>query len=299
MPKRTICLQRAAKLVQRNKQLIINQAGNEVAVPLEDIWVLILESQEVVISTALLAALSEEGIGVIICDSRHMPVGLQLPLGAHSRHAAIVEDQLLISRPLSKQLWKRIVIQKIFNQARCLDLLNIEGSDRVRQHAGEVRSGDSTNRESVAASEYFRRFLREGTRREGPYSALLDYGYAVVRAGIARCSVAGGWLVSRGIHHSSDLNAFNLVDDLIEPFRPVVDLLVAECDPRAGLSMDNKRILTRVFECRVTIDLKEYSVQSAIEEEVASLKRAILEKDAALLKLPSLLPISFVALEER
>ncbi|WP_165043530.1 type II CRISPR-associated endonuclease Cas1 [Adlercreutzia sp. ZJ138] len=299
MSKRTICLQNPAKLFCKNNQLLVDQRGVQTSIPLEDIWVLVLESNEVVVSTALLAAMAEEGIGVLVCDGGHMPVALQLPLGAHSRHAAIVEDQLLISKPLAKQLWKAIVEQKILNQAQCLEILGLEGCEDVRKYAKEVKSGDSSGRESVAASAYFRKYLKEGTRREGPYAALLDYGYAVLRAGIARCAVSGGWLVSRGLHHCSDLNAFNLVDDLIEPFRPVVDLLVACCDVSEGLSTDNKRLLTRVFECSVSVQGKCHSVQSAIEEEVASLKRAVLAKDAYLLNLPSLMPVSFVRLEEK
>ncbi|WP_169301828.1 type II CRISPR-associated endonuclease Cas1 [Parvibacter caecicola] len=299
MPKRTVCLQSAAKLKYKDNHLVIDGKEATARIPLEDIWVLILESHEVVISTALLAALGSEGIGVIVCGRNHMPIALQLPLGAHSRHAAIVEDQLLISKPLSKRLWQLIIKRKIENQALCLSMLGLDGVDSLLTLAKEVRSGDTTGRESVAASSYFRSYLSEGTRREGPYAPLLDYGYAILRAGIARCAVSGGWLVSRGLHHCSDLNAFNLVDDLIEPFRPVVDLLAKECEVPEGLSAGNKMILTRLFECTVEIDGEKYSVQSAIEEELDSLKRAVRSNDASCLRLPRLCAVQFADMERR
>lgn len=299
MAKRTICLQSNAKLSLKNNSLHISATNRTHVVPLEDIWVLILESHKIVVSTALLDALSKEGIGVIICNQSHMPSALQLPLGAHSRHAAIVEDQLLISKPLAKQLWKALVVAKINNQASCLEALGIDGHETVREHARHVTSGDSTNRESVAAAQFFKMYLKKGTRREGPYAVLLDYGYAIIRAGIARSAVSGGWLVSRGIHHDSDLNAFNLVDDLIEPFRPIVDMLVYSCDINQGLSSENKRALVRIFECEVSVNGKKHSVQSAIEEEIDSLKRAVQKKDASQLQLPSLLPLKYVDLEMR
>lgn len=299
MAKRTICLQNAARLSLKNNNLHISTNLGKHTIPLEDIWVLILESHEIVVSTALLDALSREGIGVIVCDRSHMPSALQLPLGAHSRHAAIVEDQLLISKPLAKQLWRAIVIAKITNQAFCLEVLGIDGAGSLRELAKHVTSGDSTNRESVAAAQFFKKYITKGTRREGPYAALLDYGYAIVRAGVARSAVSGGWLVSRGIHHSSDLNAFNLVDDLLEPFRPIVDMLVYSCDIEQGLSSENKRRLVRIFECEVNVGGKKHSVQSAIEAEIDSLKRAVKEKDASKLQLPTLLPLNYVSLEVR
>ncbi len=287
MPKRTICIQNPAKVSVRHSALLVESDRGRASVPLEDIWVVILETHYAQISTTALSCLADCGIGVMLCGNDHMPNGLLLPLGAHSRHAAIVEDQLAISRPLKKQLWQRIVRQKIENQANVLDLIGQEGSS-VRKFASEVLSGDTSNRESAAASVYFRRYIFEGKRREGPSTAPLDYGYAVLRAGVGRAAVAGGWLVSRGIHHSSSLNAFNLVDDLIEPFRPIVDLLVAKERLEGELTPEKKVMLASVFSLIVRVDDKETTVQNAIELELSSLKQAVKDRDPGVLLLPAI-----------
>ncbi len=127
MPKRTVCVQRPAHLTVKNKSLVIENENGRCRIPLEDIWVLILEERSISVGVALLSSLADAGIGTMICGENHMPNGLYLPLGAHSRHSAIVEDQLAIPKPLKKQLWKRIVQSKIGNQARCLDFLGIDG----------------------------------------------------------------------------------------------------------------------------------------------------------------------------
>lgn len=299
MAQRTICVQSPAKMHVKNSALVLSSSHSEMTVPLDDIWVIVVENRQVVITASLLAAFAEAGIGVIVCGADHMPCALQLPLGAHSRHSAIVEQQLLISKPLKKQLWQRIVKAKINNQARCLEYLGLPGADVLYGYAKVVASDDSTGREAVAAAYYFRRLLSEGTRREGPYAAPLDYGYAIIRAGIGREAVSKGWLVSRGLHHCNELNSFNLVDDLIEPFRPVVDLLVCEDQLFVTFNKESRARLSSVFEYCVLVNGKRHSVQSAIAELLASLKRAVLEKNAELISLPELLPLQRIEVDKR
>ena len=297
MPTRPICIQNAASLSIKNDALAICQRGElRGLVPLEDIWVLIIETHQAQITTAALSKLVDAGIGVMLCGDDHMPNGLLLPLGAHSRHAAIVDDQLAISKPLQKRLWQRIVQAKISNQAAVMDLLGLDGS-AVRAMAKDVLSGDTSNRESVAASAYFKKVLPEGSRRNGPFTAALDYGYTVLRAGIGRTAVSGGWLVSRGIHHSNNLNAFNLVDDLIEPFRPVVDLLVIQGGLGGEMTSETKRELAAIFEYLVRIPLGDVPLQVAIENELETLKVAVKTADASLLQLPVVIPLQKAGLE--
>lgn len=297
MPKRTVCIQNPAALSIKNDSLAISKnCVVQAKIPLEDIWVLIIESHQAQITTAALSKLADAGIGVMLCGDDHMPNGLLLPLGAHSRHAAIVDDQLAISKPLQKRLWQSIVKAKVSNQAKVIELLG-EDATYLWDAAKTVQSGDTTNRESVAASWYFKRLIPSGTRRHGSLTAALDYGYAVLRAGIGRCAVSGGWLVSRGIHHCNNLNAFNLVDDLIEPFRPIVDLLVFTERLDGELNSGNKFKLASVFEYQVATAKGTMTVQSAIEHELDTLKAAILAGDASLLQLPSVIPLSKAALE--
>lgn len=297
MAKRTICIQNPASIAVKNGSLAITQNGGlRGLIPLEDIWVLIIEAHQVQVTAAALSRLVDAGIGVMFCGDDHMPNGLLLPMGAHSRHAAIVDDQLAISKPLKKRLWQRIVKAKIANQGQVLELLGVDGT-AVKELVGEVLSGDTSNRESVAASVYFRRLLPHGGRRAGPYTPALDYGYTVLRSGIGRTAVSGGWLVSRGIHHSNNQNAFNLVDDLIEPFRPVVDLLVVQEGLGGELTPDVKRRLASIFEVLVRTPMGEVPVQVAIEEELDSLKSAVKYNSAKLLELPSIIPLKRVGIE--
>lgn len=293
MARRTICIQSPSKLSIRHNSLCIQQGSDKVAeIPLEEIWVLILDTPQISITSAALSRLIHAGVGTMTCGTDHLPNGLLLPLGAHSRHAAIVEQQLAMSLPLKKRLWQQLVVRKIENQAKVLELLGCKNL-LLKQYAHAVQSGDRTNRESVAASTYFKNLIECGNRREGPYSAPLDYGYAVLRAGIGREAVAHGWLVSRGIHHESSLNAFNLVDDLIETFRPVIDLLICEKQLAGNLSSKTKAQLASIFEVLVVVDGKKVSVQHAIEHELNSLKAAVINNDASLLRLPAVIPISF------
>lgn len=296
--KRTICIQNPASLSVESSSLVVAQNGRKVPVPLEDIWVVILETNRANVTTSALSRLADEGIGVMMCGRDHMPNALMLPLGAHSRHAAIVEDQLAISKPLKKRLWQRIVKAKILNQATVLEMTeHPESAARLRSWAKEVLSGDTSGREAVSAGLYFRHLIPVGGRRAGPYAAALDYGYTVLRAGVGRMAVSGGWLVSRGIHHSSDLNAFNLVDDLIEPFRPVIDLLVVVEGLCGDLTSAVRARLASVFELEVRMGACRVTVQTAIESLVSSLREAILGADASLLELPQVIPLQRIVVE--
>lgn len=232
----------------------------------------------------------------MICGKDHMPNGLLLPLGAHSRHAAIVDDQLAMTKPMMKNLWRRVVKAKISNQAAVLEELGLPSSD-LRRYQKDVLSGDANNREGAAAAMYFQLIMAQGGRRNSVYSSALDYGYSVLRAGIGRAAVGGGWLVSRGIHHHSIYNAFNLVDDLIEPYRPLVDLVVLAYDITDPLTPNSKALLSRIFEHTLIMDGKRCSCEQCIETMFASLRTAVLEKDANRLQLPLLDGLQMVTLE--
>lgn len=260
-------------------------------IPLSDIWVIIIDNPQVSITASLMGQVNDAGIGVLFCGSNHTPNGLALPIGAHSRHVEIVEHQLAISKPLRNQLWAKIVRRKIENQARALELCGGKPCDveKILSYARDVQSNDKTHREGAAAGEYFSKLLPYGSRWKGPMTAPLNFGYAILRTGIAQCAVSHGWLVSRGIHHHSAENAFNLVDDLIEPFRAVVDLMVVKENLLAPLSRLNKDTLTKATSVLVLLDNKEMPVQTAIDVYCESLRRAIELKDSDQLLLPTLI----------
>lgn len=268
-------------------------------IPLSDIWVIIIDNPQVSITASLMGQVNDAGIGVLFCGFNHMPNGLALPIGAHSRHAEIVEHQLAISKPLRNQLWAKIVRRKIENQARCLELCGGDAADvkKLFKYASDVQSNDKTHMESAAAGAYFPKLLPYGPRRTGPMTAPLDFGYAILRSGIAQCAVSHGWLVSRGIHHHNAENAFNLVDDLIEPFRAAADLLVVKENILAPLSRMNKNLLTKVTSVIVLLDGKEMPIQTAIDVYCESLRRAIELKDSDQLLLPTLIGLEMTTLD--
>lgn len=281
-----LCVQdRCLVIKERHEDKVLDK------IPLSDIWVIIIDNPQVSITASLMGQINDAGIGVLFCGSNHMPNGLALPIGAHSRHAEIVEHQLAISKPLINQLWAKITRRKIENQARALELCGGKPGDveKILNYARDVQSNDKTHREGAAAGEYFSKLLPYGSRWTGPMTAPLNFGYAILRTGIAQCAVSHGWLVSRGIHHHSAENAFNLVDDLIEPFRAVVDLMVVKENILAPLSRTNKETLTKVTSVIVLLDDKEMPVQTAIDFYCESLRRAIELKDSDQLLLPTLI----------
>ena len=296
MARRTVLIQSKAHLSIKDGLLSVQTESQRASIPLEDIWVVIVESHQTTLTTACLSQLNDSGIGVLICGKDHMPNGLLLPIGAHSRHAAIVEDQLTMSKPLKKQLWRHVVRAKILNQAAVLDDLGLPSAP-LREFARNVLSGDTDNREGAAAAAYFNQLISNGTRRASIYSSALDYGYGILRAGIGRAAVGGGWLVSQGIHHHSIYNAFNLVDDLIEPYRPLVDLMVVSYDLVDPLTPQRKALLARVFEHTMIIKGRRCSCEQCIETTLASLRTAVLEKDARRLELPKLEGLSTITIE--
>lgn len=170
---------------------------------------------------------------------------------------------------------------------------------RLKTYRDCTYRNDKTNRESIAASEYFKALLPYGTRWNGPMTAPLNYGYAILRSGIAQCAVSHGWLVSRGIHHHSAENAFNLVDDLIEPFRPIVDLKIVSDNILEPLSTLNKKALTEVTSVLVSIDGRRHSVQTAIDIYCESLRRAVELKDVDQLLLPDIIGLECETYEEK
>lgn len=281
-----LCVQDSCLVIkERHEDTVLDK------IPLSDIWVIIIDNPQVSITASLMGQVNDAGIGVLFCGPNHMPNGLALPIGAHSRDAEIVEHQLAISKPLRNQLWAKIVRRKIENQARALELSGGKPCDveKILSYARDVQSNDKTHREGAAAGEYFSKLLPYGSRWTGPMTAPLNFGYTILRTGIAQCAVSHGWLVSRGIHHHSAENAFNLVDDLIEPFRAVVDLLVVKENILAPLSRMNKESLTKVTSVLVLLDGKEMPVQTAIEVYCESLRRAIELKDSDQLLLPTLI----------
>lgn len=291
---RTALISNPARLSIDASRLIIEQEA-EVPLPLEDLAVLILESPEVTLSSGTLARLAEAGTTVLVCGPQHTPVLAACPFLAHSRVTKVHRLQLETSLPFRKRCWQAVVQQKIRNQAEALALAGRPGAERIRDMAGRVTSGDTLNMESVAARDYFALLFGDGFSRGGPAprNRLLDYGYAILRAAVVRSLAAHGLLLTQGIHHRSELNAFNLADDFLEPFRPLVDLKAAGMErPEEFLAKEDRAELARLLHYDLLLDGQKQAAIHACDLTAASFASACRRKDPALLKLPSLLALS-------
>lgn len=222
---RSVVISQPARLSLARNALQIEQEPGKAQVPLEDISVLVLDQPQVTLTGQLLAALAQAQIAVLTVGSDHHPNGVLLPLLPHSRALKIMRAQLATSVPQQKRWWQRIVRQKIINQAELLARFKHKHASHLHSLATRVRSGDPENFEAQAARAYFPALFGIDFQRGQSrfYNAAINYGYAIVRAALARTLCAYGFLPAFGLHHCNELNAFNLADDLIEPWRPVLD----------------------------------------------------------------------------
>ena len=287
---RSVMISRPAKLRREHFSLAIEQEETAY-VPFEDIAVIVLNHREINLSHPVLSACAEYGIGLYATGDNHQPSGVFLPFLPHSRTTRMLRLQLDIARPLAKQAWANIVRRKIENQAGCLRLSGCKGADRLDSYARRVRSGDPDNLEGQAAAFYFAQLFGPDFHRgeERWVNAALNYGYAVLRGAIARGLVAHGLHPTVGLFHDSEQNAFNLADDLIEPFRPVVDLHVRKHATltEGDLQPVDKTALIGLLNVDVGMPQGSMSVLSAIEYAVESLFR-LYDQDDSTLELPTL-----------
>ena len=289
MIKRTLCFSNPAYLSMQNRQLIVRleKHGNEserqtATIPIEDIGMVLLDNPQITITHGLLAALLDNNASVITCDSHHMPVGLTLPLEGHTVQSERFQDQLSASQPLRKQLWQQTVQQKILNQATLLRELHGTETGNMTAWAAVIRSGDSTNLEGRAAAYYWTQLLPDipgFTRsRDGIYpNNFFNYGYAILRAVIARALVSSGLLPTLGIHHHNRYNAYCLADDIMEPYRPYIDRLVVQTlnqfPQTAEVTTDIKRLLLTIPTLEVNISGQRSPLMVAASQTTASLAR--------------------------
>ncbi len=235
MIKRTLLIENKASILTKNLQLVVKTELRESAIPIEDIGFLVLDHPEIYLSIPAMNLLIENNTALIICNKSHLPNGMFLNLNSHHIQQEIFKNQIEASLPLKKQLWQQTIVEKITNQGKLLE--KISGQKNSFEFlASKVLSGDTTNMEGVAASQYWKTFFETSEtiskfkrERFGDYpNNLLNYGYAILRAATARALSGSGLLNTLGIHHKSKYNAFALADDIMEPFRPIVDEKVFE-----------------------------------------------------------------------
>lgn len=296
MIKKTLYFGHPAYLSLAHKQLVVKLPGVDSnpdlpqvlkeettrTIPIEDIGVVVLDHKQITLTQALLAALLEGKAAVVCCDVRSLPTGLFLPLAGNSVQNERFRQQIEASGPLLKQLWQQTVRAKIINQASLLHQQLGQPSRSLLRMAENVRSGDPDNMEAQAAAHYWKRLFPQQPDfkrdREGaPPNHLLNYGYAILRAVVARALVSSGLLPIYGIHHHNRYNDYCLADDIMEPYRPFVDSLVIDVMARMPvteeLTTDLKRAMLGVPVIDVRIGNKRSPLMVAVSQTTSSLAK--------------------------
>ncbi len=296
MIKRTLYFSSPAYLSLRNNQLVVKMPEVEKSnlteqlkndsirtIPIEDIGVVLLDNKQITLTQAVIESLLENNCALITCDSNHLPVGLMLPLCGNKTQNERFTEQINTSIPLNKQLWQQTIKAKIYNQASVLKCYTGATISNMLKWEENVKSGDSDNLEARAAAYYWRNIfpqIKGFTRdREGVFpNNLLNYGYAILRAIIARSLISTGLLPTFGIHHHNRYNAYCLADDIMEPYRPYIDELVIKIiNNKVGdiLDIDLKRQLLSIPVLDVFINGKNSPLMVATSTTTASLYKCI------------------------
>ena len=293
----SIAIRSAAYLSCKHSQLQIDKHEEGIiTIPIEDIGMITIDHPAVVITERLITEISKNKASILCCGTNHIPEAIILPLVGNCRQNELISLQFNVKKPLQKQQWKSIVSAKIYNQSLCLEYLNLPFHS-VRKLIDKIQSDDATNREAVAAQAYFKILITDGSRRDSDWTPSLDYGYSIIRSTIIQSLITHGLMPSKGIHHNSIENTFNLADDLVEPFRPVVDFYIASYNLNAELSHEIKASLSKVLELCVRHNGRKISVRQSIDELIESLIRSMKEEDSSILSCPSLLPIELITFE--
>ncbi|MBP3607661.1 MAG: type II CRISPR-associated endonuclease Cas1, partial [Treponema sp.] len=256
----------------------------EKTVPIEDIGFVVIENQQIYISIPAITELTKNNVSVIFCDEKHMPLSMNLPLECNSIQNQLFSVQIESTLPTKKNCWKQIIEQKINNQALVLEKYG-HNSEYLKNISKEVKSDDSTNREGFAAKIYWNSLFGKNWSRDrfGEYpNNYLNYGYAILRAGMARAIVGSGLLPTLGIHHHNKYDAYALADDLMEPYRPFVDDMVIEyieSNPeKIEIEQDFKSFIYSLMTRDTFMDKKKHPFMIALTFTSSSLSKVFLGK---------------------
>lgn len=296
---RTLFLSTPARLSLAERHLCIAQEDKEkVKIPLVDILCIIAESPQITLTNALLDALASHKIVLYTCDSSHLPSGIFMPFLGHYKALSVLQSQIASSKQRKAVLWQQIIKAKISNQATLLQMQHKKEYESLESLAKSVNLGDSNNNEAKAAAIYFKALFGKHFSRKvqifeesqiGIINAALNYAYAIVRGIITRSLCASGLHLALGIHHKNQFNAFNLADDVIEPYRIFADSLVVQMieggELGEALSLENRLKLAGILNVAVEVEHKLYPLHRAVIVSVQSVVKCF-EAENFKLKLP-------------
>lgn len=283
MLKRTIYIGTPTSLKLKDNQLIIGDPLTKAvkgSIPMEDMAVLVLDHYQITLSHQAMVLLQQHNVAIISCDQSHLPLGLMLPLNGHVTHSERVKLQINCSEPLKKQLWKQTVEAKIYQQKALLDKLGKQSNSMIN-YFNNVKSGDTTNMEGIAAQYYWKQLFADFTRErygDAPNN-FLNFGYAILRSMVARALVSSGLNPTIGIFHRNKYNAYCLADDIMEPYRPYVDEMVLEWINKpfqpTELTIDSKAFLMTIATKDVVIDGLKRPLLIAISSTTSSFVKCL------------------------
>jgi CRISPR-associated protein Cas1 len=264
----------------KQNHIIISVNRSEIGrIFLPDVCAVLINSNRATMSKNIIIACAEHGVPIVYCDKKYIPVSISLPVSGHYHITKRIRDQTSAKNVVRKRLWQQVVRRKISEQARTLLVLNPIVSASLIKLAKSVRSGDPENREAQAARLYWPALFGKGftrDRKKAGLNAGLNYGYTIIRSAMSRAVVAAGLLPSYGLHHHNNLNAFCLVDDLMEPYRPLVDRVVYsnldlfDCH---SLGRDEKILLSNIINWPLLLNGEQVSIQSSMQTTALSLVR--------------------------
>lgn len=285
MAYRVILIENEVDINLKLDNLVITKDESDIWIPLDDISVIVLDNLRINISTRMLSIMAEYNIALILCDNKHNPIGYYSSYDNHSRMSKMIGNQISKDRDFYDIIWKSIVESKIENQAQVLEILekSEEVVKNIREYGKNVKVGDIDNREAHSAKIYFNT-LMNATFSRGNDDILinsgLDYGYTILRSYLARLCVGYGLNTQIGIHHKNEYNRFNLVDDLIEPFRPIVDVYTYKIlDGEEYFKAEHRRKLINILNHYIKYNGKKMYICNAMEEYVEKVAAYIANKN--------------------
>ncbi|PTG05845.1 type II CRISPR-associated endonuclease Cas1 [Staphylococcus chromogenes] len=289
-----------SKMSLNLNSLKVTKGDLEVKIPLSDIFAVVIEDLTVTLTARLLVELSDYNILVILCNQKHLPECMLQPISGHFSQYGQMKEQLSWDQAQKDELWKKLVQQKIGNQIECMRHVQVDPMriEKMQQLQASVKLFDRENIEGQAAKYYFNSFFTEFTRDNDDLleNAVLNYGYTILNSAIARTIVAKGLIPAIGIHHIGGRNHFNLASDLIEPFRPLVDLFLLKHPPEDFMTKSYRLNLVNLLHARVEIDGKMQTVIRAIDIMIQSMIEYFREGRIDLLKFPNLYKYEFYEL---
>jgi len=270
--------------------MTVKQDGAEVGhVPLDDITTLILSAHQIILTKTLIMALAERKTPIITCGKNYHPLAFSLPYDAHFDQTGILWAQIDCSQPLAKRMWKSVIREKIFNQKTTLEYFDVSKPtlNEFDIMVKRVKSGDPDNREALAARLYWKTLFGADFRRDrqsGAENSLLNYGYSILRAATARAICGAGLTPALGIHHRNRKNPFALVDDLMEPYRPLVDLIVRKIIDEGtvtqeGLTPEIKKELAKILDSDVQLEKGVSTVMNSLHRMAQTFVISLHDKD--------------------